>query len=632
MSNAAWRDPGRGRRIQGRGATRTLAALSLFTLAPVLIVPAGARAEGTAKAAQEDGGDGDDEQPKPAHRVQRAAPHVVEIEDEAGPMVEPPVQPAPFEQARPHDVEVVATEPTQFPDPYLPPPDPYESAADPSQIDWPQDVAAEEAVVDSYDDGYDPQAYTEFQDELAPHGNWIDDASYGRVWAPNASAVGADFTPYYSGGHWALTEFGWTWVSDWSWGWAPFHYGRWIVLAGYGWCWVPGTMWGPAWVTWRSGSGWVGWAALPPRGVSVTTTYGRRTPWRFTRAADLGAPRLRCLPLNQMRGVFRHTTNVANDRVLTRGRSTVHINAGPRYIPNAKPTRLKAVAPHAFPQRAIFPRPGVKMAARPWIRAARAAAAAPAGSGGAPIGGGGGGGGRVWGGGLPGRGAPPPQIYSPPRPSGVTAAPHTFTPPAHAGGAPAHLPRVYDPPPAFARPASGRATPHAGGMAPPPSSGAPRVHDPGAGRGVFGTPTTFSPPPAGGSPRTFDTPPTFAPPRTFGSTPAFAPPRTFGNPPAGNPAQVYNPPPRAFATPPTVNPTRSFGGAAPVFNAPQRSFSAPPVQHAAPQPMNRGFSRPQMHAPSAPVQRSFSPPAGGFSPPAGGFNAPGGGRFGGGRR
>ena len=145
----------------------------------------------------------------------------------------------------------------------------------PSQIDWPQDTAAEEPAVDSYDDGYDPQAYTEFQDELAPYGNWIDDGTYGRVWQPEASLVGADFTPYYTGGHWALTEFGWTWVSDWSWGWAPFHYGRWIVVSGYGWCWVPGTIWGPAWVAWRAGDGYVGWAALPPRGVSVTATYGR---------------------------------------------------------------------------------------------------------------------------------------------------------------------------------------------------------------------------------------------------------------------------------------------------------------------------------------------------------------------
>ena len=191
---------------------KTFAVMSLFTLAPAVVFTPAARAQ----------------------------------------QVQPPPQ-------------VAVAEPYQMPDPYQPP-DPYDTAADPSQIDWPQDTAAEEPAVDDYDDGYDPQAYTEFQDDLAPYGNWIDDGTYGRVWQPEGSLVGAEFTPYYSGGHWALTEFGWTWVSDWSWGWAPFHYGRWIVVSGYGWCWVPGTIWGPAWVAWRAGDGYVGWASAAAAG------------------------------------------------------------------------------------------------------------------------------------------------------------------------------------------------------------------------------------------------------------------------------------------------------------------------------------------------------------------------------
>src|SRR4029078_9457611 len=224
------------------------------------------------------------------------------------------------------------------------PAEPYDSAADPSQIDWPQDIAAEEAAVDSYDDGYDPHADTQVQHGVAPYGDWIDDGTYGRVWVPASSIVGSDFTPYYSGGHWTLTEFGWTWVSDWSWGWAPFHYGRWIVVSRYGWCWVPGTLWGPAWVAWRSGDGYVGWAALPPRGVSVTVTYGARSPWRFSRAADLAARRPRCVPARDTSGMFRRTTLVTNDRVLTRGATTVHINAGTRHVNTAMPVRLASVA------------------------------------------------------------------------------------------------------------------------------------------------------------------------------------------------------------------------------------------------------------------------------------------------
>ena len=97
-------------------------------------------------------------------------------------------------------------------------------------------------------------------------------ATSGRR-ARRSSAAG--FSPYATGGHFALTEYGWTWVSDWNWGWAPFHYGRWITRAGR-WSWVPGSMWGPAWVSWRSGGGYVGWSPLPPRGVRLAGGYGAR--------------------------------------------------------------------------------------------------------------------------------------------------------------------------------------------------------------------------------------------------------------------------------------------------------------------------------------------------------------------
>src|SRR5262249_23599259 len=45
---------------------------------------------------------------------------------------------------------------------------------------------------------------------------------------------------------------------------AVFHYGRWIFDASHGWVWVPGKEWAPAWVSWRDGSGYIGWAPLPP--------------------------------------------------------------------------------------------------------------------------------------------------------------------------------------------------------------------------------------------------------------------------------------------------------------------------------------------------------------------------------
>ncbi|MBA4053698.1 MAG: hypothetical protein C0490_03205 [Marivirga sp.] len=121
-----------------------------------------------------------------------------------------------------------------------------------------------------------------FYDELQPYGTWMQHGSYGYVWIPR---VDRGFTPYASNGYWINTEYGNTWVSDYSWGWAPFHYGRWFYDDFYGWIWVPDTEWAPAWVAWRSGGGYYGWAPLMPGfGINVSFTYYNRLPnhyWNF---------------------------------------------------------------------------------------------------------------------------------------------------------------------------------------------------------------------------------------------------------------------------------------------------------------------------------------------------------------
>ena len=111
-----------------------------------------------------------------------------------------------------------------------------------------------------------------FYDELSYYGDWINNPDYGYVWRPD---VGSDFRPYYTNGRWAMTEYGNTWVSDYEWGWAPFHYGRWFYDDYDGWIWTPDTEWGPAWVDWRSGGGYYGWAPLGPR-VNININIGRR--------------------------------------------------------------------------------------------------------------------------------------------------------------------------------------------------------------------------------------------------------------------------------------------------------------------------------------------------------------------
>ena len=128
---------------------------------------------------------------------------------------------------------------------------------------------ADAQVVDPATDTYadtDPSALTDFREPLAPYGSWVEDSTYGTVWVPSNGVVGADFAPYQSAGHWALDgNDDWIWVSDYDWGYIPFHYGRWVWLASSGWAWIPGRTYAPAWVDWRVGEGgYIGWAPMPP--------------------------------------------------------------------------------------------------------------------------------------------------------------------------------------------------------------------------------------------------------------------------------------------------------------------------------------------------------------------------------
>jgi len=120
-------------------------------------------------------------------------------------------------------------------------------------------------------------SYQTFYDELSPYGDWINYPEYGYVWQPNA---GADFRPYNTNGQWVWTEdYGWTWDSYYNWGWAPFHYGRWFFDDYYGWLWEPGYEWAPAWVCWRTGGDYYGWAPLGPQfSAGVNFSFGNYNP------------------------------------------------------------------------------------------------------------------------------------------------------------------------------------------------------------------------------------------------------------------------------------------------------------------------------------------------------------------
>jgi hypothetical protein len=154
------------------------------------------------------------------------------------------------------------------------------------------------AEKDTYDDD-DPAALTDFHAALDTHGSWVDDSTYGTVWVPSTDAVGADFQPYVTAGHWVYDD-DWVWVSDYDWGWAPFHYGRWVWIAGRGWVWIPGRAYRGAWVEWGvdDGYGYIGWAPLAPSfvwfGGAAVVFPGYVGPrWVYCRRGEVFSPSVR---------------------------------------------------------------------------------------------------------------------------------------------------------------------------------------------------------------------------------------------------------------------------------------------------------------------------------------------------
>jgi len=85
---------------------------------------------------------------------------------------------------------------------------------------------------------YVPRDVVGYQ-QLDAYGTWAEDPNYGAVWYPTIAV--ADWAPYRYG-HWDfIAPWGWTWIENEPWGFAPFHYGRWAMV-GTRWCWVPGRL------------------------------------------------------------------------------------------------------------------------------------------------------------------------------------------------------------------------------------------------------------------------------------------------------------------------------------------------------------------------------------------------------
>jgi hypothetical protein len=128
-------------------------------------------------------------------------------------------------------------------------------------------------------------------EDLDRYGAWTVESTYGNVWFPRS--VPTSWAPYRDG-HWVwIDPWGWTWVDDAPWGFAPFHYGRWAHFD-RGWGWVPGprsvrAVYAPALVAFIGGSGFsvgvssgpaIGWFPLGPREVYVPPYHVTRNYFR----------------------------------------------------------------------------------------------------------------------------------------------------------------------------------------------------------------------------------------------------------------------------------------------------------------------------------------------------------------
>lgn len=205
------------------------------------------------------------------------------------------------------------------------------------------------------DDPGQPVSYQVFYDGLVGAGRWVNISGYGSCWQP--LGLSSDWAPYIDG-HWTYTEDGWTWVSEEAWGWAVYHYGRWIYLPDDGWFWVPGYTWGPAWVRWRYGGGYCGWAPLPPQNVTVDARW-----YNFCRTRDIGTPNLRGVILGRDgnaaylgqtdHGFHRQGPDIGQvngDAFRKVPRLSLHRTAGPvPAVPREEGDRLHVYAPEVQP-------------------------------------------------------------------------------------------------------------------------------------------------------------------------------------------------------------------------------------------------------------------------------------------
>jgi hypothetical protein len=207
-------------------------------------------------------------------------------------------------------------------------------------------------------------------EDLDQYGTWQQTPDVGYVWSPNSVVVG--WAPYRFG-HWIwMLPWGWTWVDDAPWGFAPFHYGRWATFGGR-WCWVPGPknvapVYAPALVAWAGGAplgasaafgnlNGVGWFALGPKEVyvpayPVSATYAARINLANTHVSSAYVTRVYNHEIADIRYINRYTPGAITAVSVTAfslaqpvGRNSIRIAAS-----ELSAVTVSATAPPITPQ------------------------------------------------------------------------------------------------------------------------------------------------------------------------------------------------------------------------------------------------------------------------------------------
>lgn len=185
-------------------------------------------------------------------------------------------------------------------------------------------------------------------EDLDEYGDWSYVAGYGTCWRPRALVVG--WAPYRFG-HWIwVGPWGWTWVEDEPWGFAPFHYGRW-ALAGTGWVWVPGPsvvrpIYAPALVAWVGGGpglnfsfsfgAGVGWFPLAPGEVFIP---GYRVSRAYVNSVNLTNTAVTVTRVTSVYNAVVINRNVNNITYVNRG-----VNGGVTVVSHDTFVNARAVA------------------------------------------------------------------------------------------------------------------------------------------------------------------------------------------------------------------------------------------------------------------------------------------------